>query len=968
MSSTATGNPFCVDHCGLPPALPTSLLESEFQFYGSHMWALNPCPTVSETVQKLREQLRLLQSVDHGWQRAEVANNTFLLSCAIANAVDDYLRGTSFELPAIAKSLFFARESLRAVEWLQAAWQRINLSALRQWRGQWETVANELISALITPKPLHSVSIADVVSPVLRALAHRLPPRLSAARIKIPSPFRGQDLTHFDVLQLGKKFVAGFPDQRQALLLLGLRTAGSYFVPILQGYLRLIGFSDLQSMTIRPDKGISCWEANELKRHAARGALVLILDDPPGTGGTIALAVELLHQSGFPIACILALLPIHPSGRNWREHPGALSLSRIRIFSLHPEDWYKFQMLQPTPLQSRLDDYFRARGYRGAEVVARSPIANRFNCELEARSQQNRRTRLKRICEVRLVDHAGKAETRYILAKSVGWGWLSYGAFLAAAALSNFVPPVIGLRDGILYTEWLPQTNNNELPDREQMIESAASYVAARVRSLPLVVDPLPELLADRQQKGFVRLSELLSKAYGWKVTAIMRRARLRKQLALARSPFPTLIDGKMRLDEWIRGSGSLLKTDFEHHGMGKNELNVADPAYDLAESILWLQLSEVEEDKLIGRYIEGSGDIDVSQRLFLFKLLAGITAVTDAQSRVSHCTSSVHHLDAYRDYLQACRFLVVHTTRFCGSLCGRPHTPSLHSPLVVLDIDGVLDSRILGFPCTTAAGIRAIRLLHAHNIAGALNSARSLAEVKEYCKAYGLVGGVAEYGSVAWDAVKGLEKALVGREALKQLGSLRSELQNLPGVFVNPDVYYSVQACTFENGCPVPIPQIIVEQLAMNLRLDLVRIQQNSTDTVAVARGTDKGTGLREFLGFMGARDCKTVAIGDSESDLPMFALATRSFAPAQIWCARWARRLGCEIDTAPYQVGLLKIVRRLVHPDRKRCQYCACFEDWPTKSPNLFLDLLEVADGSRGLQLLKALWDPISLQTFTR
>ena len=851
-------------------------------------------------------------------------------------------------------------------KWLQAAWQRIRLSALRQWRRQWENTTVELLSTLAAPEPVHSAPPADALAAVIGALL--LPRRLLAERIKIPAAFRGQDLTHFDVLQLGRKFVAAFPDRQQPLLLLGLRTTGSYFAPVLRAYLRRKGYLSLQSVTIRPDKGIGCWEAAELKRHAARGALVLILDDPPGTGGTITLAVELLLQSGFPIACIAALLPIHPSGRNWREHPDTLSLSRIYILSLHPEEWYKYQLLQPTALQSRLDDYFRERGYRSTEVVASSPAANRFNCELDARSEQGRRTRLKRICEVRLVDHAGKAETRYILAKSVGWGWLSYGAFLAAAALSEFVPPVFGLRNGILYTEWLPQTDNDEMLDREQVVESAASYVALRVRSLPLGVDPLPELLANRQHKGFGRLAEVLSKAYGWKVTAILRRARLRDQLALARSPFPTLIDGKMRMQEWIRSYSSLLKTDFEHHGMGKNELNLADPAYDLAEAILSLGLSEVEEDKLIDRYAEASGDADVRQRLFLFKLLAGTTAVTDALLRFSHCTSSAHHPDAYRDYLQACRFLLVHTTRFCGRFCGRPQTPSLRSPLVVLDIDGVLDRRIFGFPSTTAAGIRAIRLLHAHNIAVALNTARSLAEVKEYCKAYGFPGGVAEYGSVVWDAVRGIEKVLVGREALKQLVTLRSGLQNLPGVFVNPDFDYSVQACTFENGAPVPIPRIIVEQLATNLGLDLVRVQQNGTDTVAVVRGTDKGTGLHELLEFMGASDCKTIAVGDSESDLPMFAVATRSFAPAQIWCAAWARRLGCQIASRPYQAGLLSIVRSLIHPDRARCHHCACFEDWPAKGSNLFLDLLEVADGSRLLQLLKAIRDPISLRTFTK
>jgi hydroxymethylpyrimidine pyrophosphatase-like HAD family hydrolase len=969
MNSTATADVLSGDHRDSVPTLPRVLLESELQFYGKHQWTVNPCPTVREVFQRLREQLSMLQTTKEQWQRAEIANNIFLLSGAISNAVDDYLRGTSFELPVSARNLLLARAGLSAAGWLQVAWQRIRLSAVRKWRKvEWEKAVVELFSVLLVPDSVHSAGIGHVLDSALNALERKMPRRLLGERIKIPSAFRGQDLTHFDVLELGRKFVAVFPDHQQPILLLGLRTSGSYFAPVLRAYLRNKGYLDVQSATIRTDKGIGYWEVAELKQHAARGAMVLILDDPPGTGGTIISAVELLLQSGFPTTRITALLPIHPSGRNWREHPETLPLARICIVSLYPEEWYKFQLLKTTSLQFRLDDYFRARGYRGAEVVASSSTANRFNCELDARSEQGRRTRLKRIYEVRLVNHAGKAETRYILAKSVGWGWLSYGAFLAAAALSEFIAPAIGLRNGIFYAEWLPQTNNNEMLYREHAIERAASYVAARVRSLPLGVDPLPELLASGQHKGFVRLSEVLSKAYGWKVTSIMRRARLRNQLALARSPVPTLIDGKMRMEEWIRSSGFSLKTDFEHHGMGKNELNVADPAYDLAVTMLSLGLSEAEEGRLIDRYVDASGDANVRERLFLFKLLAGTTAVTDALSRFSSGTHSIHHPDGYRDYLQACRFLIVQTARFCGRFCGSPQMPSLRSLLVVLDIDGVLDRRIFGFPSTTAAGIRAIRLLHSHNIAVALNTARSLAEVKEYCNAYGLTGGVAEYGSVVWDARRGIEKVLVGDQVLKQLVTLRSALRNLPGVFVNPDFDYSIQACTFENGASAPIPRIIVEQLATSLGLDLLRIQQNSTDTVVVSRETDKGTGLRDLLEFIGASECQSVAIGDSESDLPMFAVAQRSFAPAQIWCASWARRLGCQIAPLPYQNGLLSIVRLLIHPDGKRCRCCACFKDWPAKGSSLFLDLLEVADGSRPLQLLQALRDPISLQAFTR
>jgi len=62
----------------------------------------------------------------------------------------------------------------------------------------------------------------------------------------------------------------------------------------------------------------------------------------------------------------------------------------------------------------------------------------------------------------------------------------------------------------------------------------------------------------------------------------------------------------------------------------------------------------------------------------------------------------------------------------------------------VVLDIDGVLDKQIFGYPSTTAAGMRALGLLHSHGRAVALNTARTVREGKEYCQAYGFVGGAA--------------------------------------------------------------------------------------------------------------------------------------------------------------------------------------------------------------------------------
>src|SRR5436853_549748 len=79
---------------------------------------------------------------------------------------------------------------------------------------------------------------------------------------------------------------------------------------------------------------------------------------------------------------------------------------------------------------------------------------------------------------------------------------------------------------------------------------------------------------------------------------------------------------------EWIVESDRLLKTDYEHHGMGKATLNVVDPAYDLADTILDLGLSLQEEERFIRQYKKHSGDVGLEQRLFMHKLLAGLWAM----------------------------------------------------------------------------------------------------------------------------------------------------------------------------------------------------------------------------------------------------------------------------------------------------------------------------------------------------
>jgi hydroxymethylpyrimidine pyrophosphatase-like HAD family hydrolase len=510
--------------------------------------------------------------------------------------------------------------------------------------------------------------------------------------------------------------------------------------------------------------------------------------------------------------------------------------------------------------------------------------------------------------------------------------------------------------------------------------------VLARVRSLNLLTTPGSGKGLTRDCNGLRLLAKVLSKAYGRIGSDVLARPHLERQLSRQPCPRPTLIDGKMQRAEWITSAQGLLKTDYEHHGLGKAELNVVDPAYDLAEIILDLALTAEEESRLIRRYVAESGDDDVEQRLFLNKLLAGVWAMDTAQQQLfGKPQARDRQQESHRRYMAAWDFLTVHAARYCGSYCWAPAEPQWHAPLVTLDIDGVLDRRLFGFPCTTAAGIEALSLLHAHQLSVALNTARSVAEVKAYCEAYSLAGGVAEHGSYLWDAVTQRGRVLVSAEAMRQLDELRRSLELIPGVFLDTRHRHSIRAFTYQHksggsllpsllnsvrpftigdGAPVPLATLMLQHLMTDLGLDRLSFHHTRIDTTIIAKEVDKGVGLSALRDWVLEPNAMTIAVGDSEHDLRMFRVATRSFAPSHIDCAGRAKLLGCRIARHPYQRGLRDIARSVVHSDGRDCARCAESAVTWRHGQELFFEVLRAADRNPAANLPGVLSDPAALR----
>ncbi len=934
-------------------------LPAETGFYNQYRWCLDACPVLGEVLNHLSEELAKLDQSQGGWQESEVITNIFLLSCSITDTLDDYLLGNTYDFSKLEQALPFAKAGVHALERclrITGHLREKQLSFLRRWKEAWKVAVTKFLQHCFVAGAPDRATLIEQRNQFAPLLQSELPESVIGRRAKIPAFFRSRDFAPHDCLELGRKLVAVLPGDTRPVMVLGLRTAGSFLAPLLSAFLSRQSF-DVDWIAVRPSKGLTAQENRELRQAAHKKARIVIVDESIHSGQTLAQTIVLLRHSGFADEDVLVLNPAEPAFPEWRDSRILQALPKINTIALEPAERFKHRLLESGAVEAYLAAYFQARGYQ--EVRVQAGVGAKADSELQ-KPPERVDVRLKRVYEVCLKNSDGNCETRYVLAKSVGWGWLSYHAFLAAQSLQGFVPPMLGLRNGILYAEWIPEAKDATevmTQNRDEVTELLACYVAARARNLRLSGDPTPDLARESRHKGFEMLSNALSRAYNSRVVAAFERRHIQRELSNQGCPVSVMTDSKMSPDEWIVAGTKLLKTDFEHHAQGKNELGMTDPAYDLAGAIFHFGLSERESARLVKTYGEDSGDANVADRLFLNKLLVGLWEQNLATLGLQTGKLLHRRNEFHQQYTTAWNFLVMEAIQQCGKLCLRPTEICWKTPLVVTDIDGVLDRMVFGFPCATAAGIKAISLLHSHDFGIAINTARSLQEVKQYCSSYGFAGGVAEYGAVIWDAVNHREAVLASSHSLAQMERVKKALQEIPGVFLNDDYQYSLRAVTYHNGRTTPLPPVLVQDLLGKLGVDHLRAHHTGLDTAIVAKATDKGAGLLHLLKLIGLPADETMAIGDSEPDLAMFRVVHSSFAPGHISCRREARLLRCRIASRPYQPGLLQIARQISHPHGGTCDHCQSVEAaWP-KDKNLFLSLLNAADETPLRSLRRAL-----------
>jgi len=114
-------------------------------------------------------------------------------------------------------------------------------------------------------------TLIETAQSICAVLQSELPESVTGRRAKIPAFFRSRELRRHDCLELGRKLVAVFAGDHRPVMVLGLRTAGSFLAPLLSAFLSRT-IIRCGWIAVRPSKGLTAQENRELRQSAHKKA------------------------------------------------------------------------------------------------------------------------------------------------------------------------------------------------------------------------------------------------------------------------------------------------------------------------------------------------------------------------------------------------------------------------------------------------------------------------------------------------------------------------------------------------------------------------------------------------------------------------------------------------------------------------------------------------------------------------
>jgi len=781
------------------------------------------------------------------------------------------------------------------------------------WQRAWAETVQELAR----------VVCAGGASPAglepLLAQVDSLPDELRERTARLPACFQAFDLDVPDVVELTRRFVERERDRARPLLVVGVRTAGCYLAPLCAAVLESYGYTDVQVLSLRPQHRLLAAERALVRGIARREGLALVIDDPPESGRTVARAAEELTRLGFPPEAVVLLLPLFGDAASLAERLGSYP-----SVLLPGDEWSITDRLTAEAVGRALQRLLPP----GTEAVEVRRL------ELPARAWT--RSHARALFGVSLPER-GAARSQLVLVEGVGIGYFGRQALAVAERLREHLPEVFGLDGGCLYRAWLPEEARicpPGSPPSDELVTAAARYVADRRLALPVAED---RSLSQRSAVPVWEVaSRILSRTFGRGALAarlLLVDSLTKRLLPVAR---PSVVDGATSLSNWFfdssRGTERLTKTEFAARSFWNLGLLSYDAVFDLAGAAVSAPDHALDR-RLRSAYTARVREAIDDERWLIYGL---------AQLWGRWRTRPEDIAEVEREQARVLRNYLAHL--YLDDL-----GPAREGPLCALDLDGVLETESLGFPATTSAGAKALRALICHGYRPVLVSGRSIGEVADRCRSYGLAGGAAEYGAAVYVAERDETAVLLTHAQRSTLDRAREVLAAHPGVRLDDAYTCSVRAFVVDSrggrrGLGPADVRAVLDDINSSSKLEVV-VGESQTDFTV--RGVDKGTGVRalaERLEPTGELPL-SLAVGDSTADLPILREADLRLAPAH--AATALSREGVELLPAPYQAGLALAVGRLIGHDPGSCP--ACRAPLLGERAELLLELLSAGEAGR-------------------
>jgi hydroxymethylpyrimidine pyrophosphatase-like HAD family hydrolase len=860
--------------------------------------------------------------------RREAWLDSFLLAAGINQVAEDYLDANAISRRRVARYLHrvapgpVGSVAAAAVRTFDAgAWGVRSVRPGERNAAAWQRRAGALVDSLadavvMPPSAGHAARLA---APATGLLDHRLglPARLRRSIVRVPSCFRNFDQHPADIERLTYEFTRRWPDRSRDIVVVGVRTSGSYTAPLHGAHLRAHGYEKVRVITVRPGQRWRRRETDSIASLVRLGGLALVSDDPPKSGGSVAGAALELEKLGLPARSIILLLQTLGETTSLPDR-----LQQYASVVVQWPEWSVQQRLAPQAVRQTLGDML------GPEIEVRAVDRVPLPAPERPRGHVHARYRV----EISDRSRAG-GQLREVQVQGVGLGYFGEHAIAVARVLTGFLPQLIGFKDGLLYRQWLPEESRLEdiaTEDVGHIAERVVDYAVARSTALPVTEDFSLRLI----DRGAVwqRAGDILARGFGRAAQLVrpLSHPLAKRLLHVAR---PSVIDGRMDVKAWFREGPPerLLKIDFAERAFNSLDVYCYDHVFDVAG--LAPGTSDPKVAAIVGEtYHQRTGGRIDPERWLLYRLIHVMEQHRDEpEQRVDIERALAREMQQYyRDAL----FAGIEVSR-SGALCA-------------FDVDWSLETRSLGFPALTPAGAFALHALARHGYRVCIATGRSIDEVRERCRAYGLTGGVAEYGAASYEAGADRVRDLLTREDHELLAWVRQALSATPGIAVDTDYTLAVRAYRFDSkGRRRGVGAEVIESV---LRADGpgagVRAIPGAYQTDFMVNTIDKSGGLRTLATDLRveALDGRlfALAVGDSAEDLPMMMLARLALAPANSEPA--VRAAGIRILARAGPRGLAQAAAELIgHPPGK-CAQCRV-HDLPDRS-RLMLTALAAQD----------------------